>query len=61
MSDLEQMKAMFTQAGVKFTELSDHPMYAHTIQIDNGEGYTGFYAEFHFDEEGAFAFHGVWE
>lgn len=67
MSDLEAIKAAFTQAGIAFSERTeigeadDGFQYAAVIEIKEGIGYMCFYAEFYFDRVGKCIGHGVFE
>lgn len=76
MTQLEQLRQTLDTLGIPYTE-TDEPneislwiqaekakrpiATAHTLAIDQGVGYIGFYADFHFDANGKFIAHGVWE
>jgi hypothetical protein len=67
MNDLEKMKQMFTDLSIGFTvykndgfDISDK-YEGFVIKIDRGCGHGGFYAIFHFDNDGSFTQYGCFE
>lgn len=70
MSDKETLIAMLEKMGIERDEdchRGDYPgsnrYFAdqNSVVIGAGDGYSGFYARFEFDDEGNILSHGVWE
>ena len=64
MTDYDKVKALFTELGIGFTE-HDEKDNVKVICCEAGSdkviGYSGFFTDFEFDEDGKFIQMGVWE
>lgn len=64
LTDQELLAATFTKLGIPFTTDKPEligPGIPHAIEIDEGQGYNGFVANFYFDSAGKCTGHGCWE
>ena len=70
MTDLEAFRAMLTRANIPFEEQKDdddpsaivvHLSADNSYEFPAMQGYSGFFAEFHFRDDGSLAAAGLWE
>lgn len=55
--DLDKLRKLFTELGIGFSEQSRPGDITSIVLLEGAdkiEGYSGFYAEFDFDEDGSF-------
>ena len=59
MADIEKLKGIFKELNIEYSEQREGD--TQIIRIEEGIGYSWFYAEFRFDVNGKFVEYGIWE
>ena len=61
MTDLEKLQNVFCELGIEYKDIHGDSEYYQIVRINEGKGYDGFVADFHFDKEGNFTDYAIWE